>query len=133
MRILIPIVLLGLASCEKPKNPDQNQNQLPGGKGGSNHLVVFTRKSVGTIKSRVFLKFASTGKPSDTSKYDEAFWTMTEPGYGPHAHFNMLTTGFYYIHATAEYNGNTLEKDTAIELTKDSPVETEITLTLLQK
>jgi len=125
------VLAMFILSCGKDKEPTpNNQNAIAGGTGGSNHLVVFTRRDKAQMASRVWLKYAAKLKPADTSFYNEVYATMTEPGYGPHAHFNGLKLGFYYLHAEGTYNGNLLLADSTIEISSKVPSSWDITLTL---
>ena len=99
---------------------------LTGGKGGSYSIAVFPEQSDTGVTGRIFIKYASNTAPQDTSHYDEAKTAQAEPGEGPHAHFEELTAGTYFIRAI---NGSA-HADTIIALSSSSPDETDVHLKL---
>jgi hypothetical protein len=122
------LILLIAVSCKKDDNTSTNNPQpaLTGGKGGNYSIVVFSKKNDTGIVARIFMKYAADKAPSDTAAYDEKYTSVAEPGYGPHAHFNSLTAGTYYIIAQA----GTAKEDTGITITNGQTTETDIDLQL---
>jgi hypothetical protein len=120
--ILYLFFLFLIIACRQHEEEDliipSNKPVLQGGKGGDYSFVVFTKQNNLGHASRIWLKYAADKKPADTSLYDEAHNTITEPGFGPHVHFNLLKKGSYYVHAASQSN-SALQADTVIVL-KDS-------------
>lgn len=118
------IVCIWVLACTKKSGPSIVDppfvEKYEGGKGGTYGIAVFSRFNNKGIASRVFVKYAAAKAPADTTLYDEKSNTMTEPGYGPHAHFNNLTKGTYYIFASGISNNITVKADTVLWLTDSS-------------
>lgn len=117
------VCFLSILSCEKETCMDCDglpSLVLPGGKGGNYYLAVFTKHNTSGVNSRIYLKYACNSKPVDTSMYDEAYNSMTEPGFGPHAHFGQLKKGVYFIYARSIGGSTLMEGDTVIQLTDSS-------------
>ncbi len=122
--VIVALSLLGLAACKKEKST-LNSEKLAGGKGGTHNVAIFCLNGGKGITARVYLKYASKTAPADTNAYDEKFGTMTEPGYGPHAHFNSLLPGTYYFKWTAAGN---ISADKVVIITDASPNNQDIEL-----
>jgi hypothetical protein len=105
---------------EKPPLVDTSKNNvvdtLKGGKGGQFSVALFTTFAKKSAKARIYLKYAANKAPADTNMYEEAKNTMTEPGYGNHAHFTALQPGTYYFKA----QGLGVKSDTVIVITNTS-------------
>ena len=114
---ILAMSILGLSACKKEKI-SPSAEKLTGGKGGTHNVAIFCLNGGKGITARVYLKFAAKKAPADTNTYDEKFGTMTEPGYGPHAHFNSLTPGTYYFKWMAAGN---ISADTVLVITEASP------------
>lgn len=110
-----------LASCTKEFPPTLDDPILQGGKGGSYSLAIFPVKDTG-VTARVFIKYGADKSPGDTTRYDAAITAKAHGDEAAHAHFNMLTTGTYFIHAL--YNGATA--DTVIAISRASDIEQDI-------
>ena len=128
--VLIPI----LFSCKDNKVKLASPNYI-GGKGGDFNIAVFTQFEGKGKSSRIYLKYASVSNPSDTSLFEEKSNTIIEPGYGPHAHFNLLKIGAYYIMcSTRENQGQeTYFKDTVIYIKNSTPKSQDIYLHLIKR
>lgn len=107
--ILLAIVLF---AC-KEKEPISVATSLQGGKGGNYSIAVFTKYNGAGKSSRIYFKYAADKHPGDTNLFEEKSNTMTEPGFGPHAHFNSLTVGSYYVYCLST---NNLKADTVLIL-----------------
>lgn len=123
---LILLLLFSFSqACKKDKVVVNNPvNTLSGGKGGSLYLAIFPTYKGKGLASRIFLKYAADQPPADTTQYDEKYTTMTEPGYGPHAHFSALKPGTYYIYMHS-LSGN-YSADTVLRLSDSSPKSQDI-------
>ncbi len=109
------------ASCTKEFPPTLDDPILQGGKGGSYSLAIFPVTDTG-VAARVFMKYRADKSPGDTSRYDAAITAKAHGDEAAHAHFNMLTTGTYFIHAV--YNGAVA--DTTITISRASEIEQDI-------
>jgi len=122
--LLITFLVFGCTK-EKPVIVDPPPITIyEGGTGGDYGIAVFSKFNNKDIASRIFLKYAAIRPPSDTSMYDEKSYTMIEPGYGPHVHFNKLKKGTYYIFASENTNNTNIKGDTVLWLT-DSSLKTQ--------
>lgn len=72
------------------------------------------------------MKFGADQKPTDTLQYDEKYNTMVEPGFGPHAHFENLQKGTYFIFLKS----GSLSGDTVLQITDASPQSQDIAVEL---
>ncbi len=88
---------------------------IPGGIGGAYNIAIFTLNGTYGVSGKCFIKYACKTKPNPLV-YDDSLATMVEPGFGPHAHFFNLKSGFYYISANGKYKGNNIQGDTLIEV-----------------
>jgi hypothetical protein len=64
--------------------------------------------------------------PADTTLYDEKGNTITEPGFGPHVHFEELKKGTYYLFAKSA----SAQGDTVFTLTDSSKKDQDIIINL---
>lgn len=126
MFLCLLLIFSLLQACKKEKISVNNNGgiTLNGGKGGSLYLAIFPTYKGKGIASRIFMKYAANTRPADTTLYDEKYNTMTEPGYGPHAHFSALKAGTYYIYIRS--NSGNYSADTVLNLTDSSPKSQDI-------
>lgn len=116
------IILLILCACKKTHDPvPQAAPVIAGGKGGTHHIAVFPVQGKSGISGKVFIKYGTKSLPASLSQYDDSSATMTEPGFGPHAHFLSLKPGFYAIAAYGYKSNVRLSNDTLIEIRDTQP------------
>lgn len=123
--LLVLSFALSIMAC-KDKEPETVLQTLQGGKGGNYSIAVFTKYNGAGKSSRIFLKYAADKHPGDTSLFEEKSNTITEPGFGPHAHFNSLMVGTYYVYCQT----NNLKADTVLVLDTLSAKSSDIYLNL---
>ncbi len=125
--LIAMVFSLFITSCAKtPEVKPEVKNNLPGGAGGPYNLAFFSRLNGAGVNSRMYIKYGADKMPADTAMYDNKMNTMIEPGYGPHTHFDGLTTGTYYVLAKSA----TAQADTIIVLTESSKKKQDIYLNL---
>ncbi len=133
-KFYIFIACILVLACTKKSGPVMVDppfvEKYEGGKGGTYGIAVFSKYNNKGMASRIFLKYAAAKAPSDTALYDEKSNTMTEAGFGPHAHFNSLKKGTYYIAASANINGTRIIADTVLWLTDSSLTNQDIYINL---
>ncbi|RYD78957.1 MAG: hypothetical protein EOP53_10380 [Sphingobacteriales bacterium] len=118
-----------LFACKKTPDPviqPDNTPKLEGGKGGNFDRAFFSVLNGKGVSSRMFLKYAADKMPSDTTLYDERGNTITEPGFGPHFHFEDLKKGTYFLHIKSA----TAQADTTFFLTDSSAEDMDIKINL---
>jgi hypothetical protein len=122
--------LLLATACKKDDNntptTPQNTNPFAGGKGGSFNRVIFSGHNSSPVAARVYVKYGDNKMPADTNLFDEKHNTITEPGFGPHVHFEHLTAGTYYFYATS----GAYSTDTVIVLTDSSKIDGDVFINL---
>ena len=124
------LALILVCSCKKTsEHTDETGNGIPGGKGGKFHIAVFPMKDSSGLSGKVFIKYGTKTIPDTYAQYDDSSATMTEPGFGPHAHFLSLKPGFYAIAAYA-YKSRTICNDTLIEVKDTQAPSVDIPLQL---
>lgn len=112
-------------SCGKEENKPV-ANTLKGGKTGDYAIALFSTWQGKGIASRMYLKYAADKAPADSSLYDERQNTMTEIGFGPHAHFVLLSQGTYYFYVLSGLHA----ADTVINIAEGRPKSTDVYLEL---
>jgi hypothetical protein len=124
------LALVLICSCKKKEDtPTETSSGIPGGKGGKFHIAVFPMQGSAGLSGKVFIKYGVKTLPSSFNQYDDSSATMTEPGFGPHAHFLSLKPGFYAIGAYAN-KSRALKNDTLIEVRDTQAPSVDVSLQL---
>lgn len=123
------LVFVLICSCKKTETPVEVPSGTPGGKGGKFHIAIFPLQGNAGISGKVFIKYGVKTLPTSFNQYDDSSATMTEPGFGPHAHFLSLKPGFYAIAAYAN-KSRALQNDTLIQVRDTQAPSVDVTLQL---